>query len=118
MAGRVTTWLVGLACVGALLVPAQAGAHDNSFKSRVTIHHPSDPQYRGRVFSRSPQCVADRLVKLFTASGVLVGEDTTDDEGRWSYTFLGERYYAKVTRAVRGGAGHRHVCQPDRSPTI
>jgi hypothetical protein len=113
-AGCVTALVVA----GALTVgTGPASAHDKAFKSRVTLKVVNGFTWKGRVSSESPRCVANRKVKLFTGSGKLVGQDFTDEDGRWSYSVLGETYYAKVTRDIRGGSGHRHLCKPDRSPT-
>src|SRR5688572_4204495 len=107
--------VVGLAVTGV----GPATAHQKAFESRVTINHPSPPTYRGRVFSESPGCVASRTVRFFYYTGEHIANIETDADGRWSFDFSGATgYYAKVTREVRGGAGHRHVCRADRSPTI
>jgi hypothetical protein len=108
------------AAVTVLAVAAlPANAHDKSFDSRVTIKHPIEPRYQGRVFSESPRCVASRTVRFFYSTGEHIFNIETNSEGRWSFDFSGTTgYYAKVTREVRGGPGHRHICKGDRSPTI
>jgi hypothetical protein len=105
------------AVVLAVALALPAAAHDKAFKSKVTLQVENDFTWHGRVKSASRRCVANRRVKLYTTSGKLVGDPETDADGRWSWVLIGDRYYAKVTRDVRGGRGHRHVCKPDRSPT-
>ena len=112
--------LVALAIVA--LTVAIAGAHDARYESRVTIHNPSPPTFRGRVFSRLHRCEPQRLVKLMRplpGRDEAVGQAMTDAEGRWHFAFVGTtRYYARVTRTVIERPGHRHVCGADRSRSI
>lgn len=101
------------------LVAASAGAHDQGYDSRVTIRAPAPGVYKGRVLSDTPKCIESRTVKVYSDTGYLLDKDETDSEGRWQIApLIGKNYYAKVTREVRGSAGHRHVCRPDVSRTI
>lgn len=108
--------------VAALLVCAVGAtlalAHVKGFDSKVTIRAPEPGIYKGRVISERPRCEPGRTVKLVRPNGDVVATTTTDAEGRWQYGFIGERYYAKVTRRVDGTGAHRHVCRSDRSRTI
>jgi hypothetical protein len=100
-----------------LSLTPQVSGHGATFKSRVTIQVENKFNWHGRVKSKSPRCVGRRVVKVFTESGKRIVTTKSEPDGRWQTGLIGERYYAKVTREVRGGAGHRHVCKGDRSPT-
>ena len=73
--------------------------------------------YGGRVLSDRAACERDRRIELYRSNGDFIGDSTTDDEGRWSYIFVGQHYHARATKRVDGSAGHRHICRADRSPT-
>jgi hypothetical protein len=111
--------IVTMLAIGGVLVSvaSPAAAHEKAFKSRVTIKVVDEVNWKGRVTSESKRCIAGRTVKVFTSDGLLVTTAKTNENGRWRTGLIGERYYARVTREVRGGPGHRHVCKPDRSPT-
>jgi hypothetical protein len=112
--------LVALA-IGALAWSGPATAHDKAFDSRITIKSPESHIFKGRVFSDKPSCERNRTVKLYrktTGQDPVAAVTETDDEGRWRIEFVGDRYYARVTRRVRERPGHRHVCLSDRSRVI
>lgn len=117
---RAARYLVALAALLVCAVGATvAFAHVKGFDSKVTIRAPSEATYKGRVISERPRCEPGRTVKLVRPNGEVVATTITDAEGRWSHTFfIGDRYYAKVTRRVDGTGAHRHVCRADRSRTI
>lgn len=112
------------AAIAAMLVAftGLAGAHQKNFPSRVTIHEPTSYSYKGRVFSDLGACVRNRTVQVWRddpgPDDSLLGSTATDQDGRWSFGLVGEEYYAKVTRVVRGAGGHVHVCLSDKSPSI
>ena len=111
---------LGVAAVCALCAwtSASALAHTESYKSKITIRErDGGVRYTGRVFSDLPACERNRRVKLFTADGTFVGAAETNGQGRWSFEFAGQRYYATAPRNVEGSGSHRHVCKYDRSPT-
>jgi hypothetical protein len=115
-------WLIaGAALLLSLAVPA--AAHDKAYKTRVTIEHPSEPNYEGDVISRSRACVRRRDVQFWldnpgSTPDQLVGTVEADREGHWQFAFIGPQYYAKVKRIVKAPGRHRHVCKRDRSPTV
>jgi len=100
----------------------QAPAHDKTFKSRVTIEHPSAPVYEGDVFSGSHACVRRRTVQFWfdntAGPDELIDASPANAEGHWRFKFIGSAYYAKVSRIVKTPRRHHHVCKGDRSPTI
>jgi hypothetical protein len=104
----------------ALAVPASA--HNERFKSRVTIEHTDGPNYEGDVFSRKGACVRFRLVQFWLdntgSPDFLVEEVRADRQGHWQFGFVGSAYYARVTRVVKKPGDHKHVCKADRSPTV
>ena len=95
-----------------------AQAHNRNFASRVTI----SPKFNGDVNSNR-RCRGNRRVvlkKKTPGPDDTKGSDTTGPGGNWriSKPRANGRFYAVVTRDVRGGYGHRHVCESDRSGTI
>jgi hypothetical protein len=117
---RLLTISIMATALAALALPASA--HDISFTSGVTIHHPSEPTYRGRVFSDLTRCQRGRKIELYsTELTEPVATTKTNERGRWRIDFSGKTgYYAKVKRKVyeTPGGGHRHVCKADTSRTI
>ena len=115
---------IGVLAAGLVLVaPGPATAHVKKYNSRVTIQHPSEPNWEGDVFSGSKACVRLRGVQLWVegpgADDSLLGEFNADRRGHWSYGIIGDRYYARVKReVVRSRNGHRHICKADRSATV
>jgi hypothetical protein len=118
---RRLAYIAMLVALGAALA-VPASAHEKRFNSRVTIEHPSEPSYEGDVFSRKDACVRYRMVQFWRdnegAPDDLVNEVRSDADGHWSYSFLGDAYYARVRRVVKRPADHKHVCKGDRSPTV
>lgn len=104
--------------LGGLVLPASA--HNISYSSGVTIHHPENSAiYHGRVFSDLTRCQRGRTIKLIYAkTGEVAATTATNSEGRWRHEFIGTAYYAKVTRKVIEVGVHRHVCLPDTSRTV
>ena len=47
----------------------------------------------------------------------LVGATEDEQQGLWQLQLIGERYYSEVLKRVEGPNSHRHVCDPDPSPT-
>jgi hypothetical protein len=126
MGTRMRTAAVALALV--LVVPflvataAMVSAHNASFDSSVSINY-DRPNFKGRVSSSRDRCERDREVSVFkvrTGPDRLIGTDTTNDNGRYSVPKPGARgrFYARVSREVFGGYGHRHECEADTSGTI
>ena len=117
---RVGLAVSALALCLALALPA--GAHVARYKSRVTIEHPSAPNYEGDVHSKKRACVRYRMVQFWrdneSAPDDLVAEFPADQDGHWSYGFVGDAYYARVKRVVKRPGDHKHVCRGDRSPTV
>ena len=56
-------------------------------------------------------------MSLFSSEGDLVGSTEDEQQGLWQLQLIGERYYSEVLKRVEGPSSHRHVCDPDRSPT-
>lgn len=111
---------LGIAAVAALgvLAASSALAHTKHFESTITIREREDGLlYTGRVLSDRDACERNRRVKLFRSDGQFVGDTETDRRGRWSFAFVGQRYYATAPKRVDGSGSHRHVCEYDRSPT-
>jgi hypothetical protein len=119
---KATTFMrrLGLAAIAAvgLVASASAHAHTQSYESTITIRErDGGTRYTGRVFSDRAACEKNRTVKLFRSNGDFVGDTSTNERGRWSYVFVGQRYYVTAPRRVDGSGDHRHVCRHDRSPT-
>jgi hypothetical protein len=113
-------WWVSTAAVaaGSLIASGSSLAHTEGFDSKVTIRErDGGTEYGGRVLSDRAACERNRAIKLYRSNGEFVGNSTTDEEGRWSFHFVGQRYYARVSKRVDGSGGHRHICRADRSPT-
>ncbi len=101
-----------------LIIAGPSSAHTQTYESTITIKHEDmTAKYSGRVISEREACERNRAVKLRTEEGMVVGETTTNNKGRWKYEFIGQRYYATVAKRVDGGGPHEHVCLGDRSPT-
>jgi len=116
---RFATVVIATVTVAAALVAAAgSSAHTESFDSTVTIRHEDGTaKYSGRVISDRDACKRNRTIRLHTAKGDVIAETTTNGKGRWRYEFIGQRYYATVTKRVDGSGQHQHVCRADRSPT-
>ncbi len=114
--------VVVAAIVGVLaLAPATAGAHSARYAGRVTIS--PDPDFHGRVVSRSAACKRRRTVRVYRVEpgrdGLFVSVRSGSD-GRWQYlspTLTGS-FYALMPRRVIRSARHRHVCNGDRSGPV
>ena len=74
-------------------------------------------QVRGTSHLRCEACEKGRLVSLFSSEDDLVGATEDEQQGLWQLQLIGERYYSEVLKRVEGPSSHRHVCDPDRSPT-
>jgi hypothetical protein len=118
---RRLAYIALLVAVGAALA-VPASAHNKRYKSRVTIEHPSDPNYEGDVHSRKGACVRYRMVQFWLdnegSPDKLVEEVRADAEGHWQFGFVGAAYYARVSRVVKKPGDHKHICKGDRSPTV
>ena len=118
-ARRFACWVCTAAvAAGSLIASGSSLAHTQGFDSKVTIRERAGgTEYGGRVLSDRAACERDRRIKLYRSNRDFIGDSTTDDEGRWSYVFVGQHYHARATKRVDGSAGHRHICRADRSPT-
>ena len=115
--------ILALAAIALTALAVPAAAHDKAHKTRVTIEHPSEPNYEGDVISRSKACVRRREVEFWldnpgSTADQLVDTVEADRNGHWQFAFIGPQYYAKVSRIVKSPGQHHHVCKGDRSPTV
>ena len=71
----------------------------------------------GRVEARKHACEVGRTVKYFRRNGKLMGEDRTNNDGRWEFVTAPHpgRFYAKVVRREVDIAGTTFVCRHDRT---
>ncbi len=100
-----------------------AGAHDTSWRTRVTINYGGGTFY-GKVRSRHADCVPDRRVRVYhkiDGPDFLVGSDTTNGSGDWEVAFNappGYTFYAKVRPDDLDPSSDVHECRSARSDTI
>ena len=113
---------VGLAMslIGCCAIAApHAIAGVQKYESHIGISDMA-PAFHGDVDAEVPQCVPNRIVRLYrerTGEDKLLGQDQTDGTGEWAitepdeFTLKSGVYYAKVTATIVGG----DRCQRDRS---
>jgi hypothetical protein len=111
----------GLTVLAALLalslagLPAAAKKHKKRdvFATRVTLTHPSDTQFAGRVSSKLEGCRKQRVVNLFytdpaTGQRQPLGVDRTNKKGRYemdlSKPAFGGTYQTQVTKVSKRGS--------------
>ena len=105
--------LLALALVLSLCwASAGAAKRHRGFKTRVTLSHPSDTQFTGRVSSKLKACRKQRLVNLFytdptTGQTQPLAVDRTNKKGRFrmdlSKSAFGGSYYAQAPKVKKGG---------------
>jgi len=126
--------IVAMAAVAMLvsLGAGPAGAHDERYKSRLTLKEPAFVvptrgtfAYRGRITSERSQCEPGRTIALYRkqpgSPEVEVGNTETNAEGKYSITLevnMAGKYYARASKGSYGGAGHDHVCLADESGKV
>ncbi len=96
-ATRITITLASVLLTGAV---APAGAQDMPFASKIRLKD-GFPAFHGEVKSDSPDCVANRKVRLFkekSGPDKLLGKARTNAAGKWKIlkTPKSGVYYAKV----------------------
>ena len=82
----------------------------------MTIKY-SNNKFSGAVKSDSAACERNRKVSVKKRGGRVVGDDVTDDAGKWSLRFpnpKGKRYFAKVAPKQAGET----TCNGAKSRTI
>jgi hypothetical protein len=108
------------ALVSALSLCGQASAHDAKYPSTVSIFRGAR-DFHGKVRSAKPACKKARnvtVLKQRSGPDRVIGTALT---ARYGYYRLKARqvsrgiYYARVSKAIRGGYGHTHICQKARS---
>jgi hypothetical protein len=113
--------VASLAAMGLIGGAALVSAHDQAYDTRITIHEVDEGlNYRGRVISKLHACERNRTIKFKrrrAGPDELINTIQSDDEGKWRFGFVGERYYVVAVHVVVGGSGHHHACRRDRSPT-
>ena len=120
---------LSLAATVLAAVAVNAVAHDASYNSNVRIDVfdfsiPDEMHVKGRVKAGSAACEKGRKVRLFLnhpkAGPQPLGSDKTNAAGRWTIQAEPEPhpYQARVFKTQVGGAGHKHVCKPDRSKPL
>jgi hypothetical protein len=89
-----------------------AAKKHRGFKTKVTLSHPSDSQFAGRVSSKLKGCRKQRLVNLYytdpaTGQTQPLAVDRTNKSGRYqmdlSKAAFGGSYYAQVPKVKKGG---------------
>ena len=89
--------------------PAGAAKH-RGFKTKVTLSHPSDTQFAGRVSSKLKGCRKQRVVNLFYTDPVTgqrqpLGVDRTNKKGRYemdlSRPAFGGTYQTQVPKVSK-----------------
>ena len=95
-------------------------AHNEEFEVTLTIKD-KGAKFKGRVRSDSDDCTKKRRVILYGQEAgedpMEVGRVRSDREGRWTFQFVGDHYYAEVEEKVIERGDHKHTCLFDRSPT-
>lgn len=107
---------------GIMLVSAAApaNAQDMPFASKIRLEN-GFPAFHGKVKSDSPDCIANRKVRLFkekSGPDKLLGKDRTDSAGEWEIlkTPRPGVYYAKVNEF--GQETPQLVCLADKSNKV
>ena len=98
-------WLSSLAAcavVAAMLPAGGASAHVKSFDSTVTLRVTDNYVYKGRVKSEEKDCYRQREVTIYTEAGEEIITKETNNRGRYSHVFIGEKYYSKVEKVTVG----------------
>jgi hypothetical protein len=118
MKGRVATALVALVCAACLAVAAPASA-GKSVASAVTLKVAGGPPFHGRVISKDPACVSNRMVLLLEIAPdrgpIDYAENRTNGNGKW--VFSSQLQAATVVRAkVAGSKSSGVVCRSALSP--
>ena len=101
--------ILAVAIIGLFLLQSPGvQAHTFTASSRIGIRF-EDGKFRGRVRSERPRCIKNRDVKVFKVRedrpDRLIGEDKTNDEGRYVIpkpAGVEGRFYARVTRRTTG----------------
>ena len=92
--------------------PVGAANKHRGFKTKVTLSHPSDSEFAGRVSSKLKGCRKQRLVNLYytdptTGQKQPLAVDRTNKKGRFkmdlSKAAFGGSYYAQAPKVKKGG---------------
>ena len=116
--------ILAVALVGVFLLGSSGlEAHTFTASSTISIRF-EDGKFKGRVRSPRPLC-EKRLVKVFQARperpDIFIGEDRTDDEGRYVVpkpSGVTGKFYARATKRFTGQYPHRHRCRSALSRII
>lgn len=97
-----------------------ASSQDMPFASKIRLKN-GFPAFHGEVKSDSPDCIANRKVRLFkqtTGADKLLGKDRTDSAGKWEILKNPKSavYYAKVNEFAQETP--QLVCLADTSKKI
>jgi hypothetical protein len=83
------------------------------------------PAFHGKVTAGNPNCVEDRLVKMFQrlpdGSKKLLGKTHAANNGKWKIPFqniTSAEYYAVAKKVEQGTAGTIYVCLKAKSESI
>jgi hypothetical protein len=120
--------ILAVATIGLFLLGSSgAQAHEFTASSRIGIRF-EDGKFKGRVRSERPRCIKRRDVKVFKVRqdrpDRLIGEDKTDDEGRYVIpkpAGVQGRFYAQVARRKTSAPEpypHLHRCKAATSRII
>lgn len=113
----------------ALAVPALAIAGGQpgqtvNIDSQVKLRNGA-PAFHGKVTADNPNCVEDRLVKMFQrlpdGSKKLLGKTHAANSGKWKIPFnniVSAEYYAVAKKVEQGTAGTIYVCLKAKSNVI
>ena len=109
--------ILAVALIGVFLLGSSGlEAHTFTASSTISIRF-EDGKFKGRVRSPRPLC-EKRLVKVFKArperSDKFIGQDRTDDEGRYVVpkpSGVSGKFYARARKKIGGRYDHYHRCR-------
>ena len=115
--GFVATLIATAAVSAGLAAPAFAGQAETTATIRFDENGAAQDIFRGVIRSTNPNCIQDRIVRLFRRQegpDLFIDSDKSEDNGRWSIDIEGSAppgdYYVRVTATAN--------CARDRSRVI
>ncbi len=118
---RRATVATGVATIAAVAFGAAAApAQDMPFESKIRLTERA-PFAHGKVQSDSPDCIANRKIRLFkekSGSDKVIGKTRTGSDGKWTImkTPKSGVYYAKVNQYANESTGL--YCLPAKSKKV
>ena len=118
---RRVTVATGVATIAAVALGAAAApAQDMPFDSKIRLTERA-PFAHGKVQSDSPDCIANRKIRLFRekrGGTKVIGKTRTGSDGKWTIMKTPKTgvYYAKVNQYANESTGL--VCLPAKSKKV